>query len=130
MFTPYAVMSPSEYDVARRLFAGAEFVRQYDKHLRTRMLNKKWITYANFPSGVEWWLTPEGGVAFEMRQILGPDRELTKAQAGYLTTFGLTPSMHRKLVTLGLIEDTPERRLTEDGQKIKALLVKNGVRFT
>jgi hypothetical protein len=123
MSTPYVVMSPIEHHVARRLLAGEQPAWQDAKRVRTRLLNKSWIIQGPFA----WELTTTGKVAYELREALGPDHELTKSQAAALLG-QVTPGRHfRRLVSLGLLDEGDA--LTERGAKIEQILCKYNVSF-
>jgi hypothetical protein len=129
MFTPYAVASQVEAMTIRRVLTGRELTTQQERATRTRAINKGWLTWQRTEDTVTWTLTAAGGVAVELREVLGADRDLTKAQAGHLARYGLTPSMHRKLVALGLLADDVDATYTEDGAKVRTILIRHGVNF-
>ena len=129
MYAQFALATPEQAVIMRRLING-EPGGSFDtrgKRVRSVLLNRKLIEF-KYATGdrVMWSLTPEGRVALALREVLGPDRDLTASMAGYLTWKGLTPAAGRKLRALGLIDDDGER--TEDGDRIRAILVRNGVR--
>lgn len=85
-----------------------------------------WIEFRHHPERVshqrtQYHLTDAGRVALELREILGPDRSLTKAQARGLTRQD-SGRVYRSLLALELID--PGDALTEDGQKIQSVLIK------
>lgn len=125
--TEFAVASWNELQVMHAVVLGGREVEGYDKYLRSRMITKGWLKYAERANGIEWWMTETGALAAELRQTLGQDRELTKAQARAIR-LQITPARHFKaLLGLGLIDEGDA--LTEDGEWIAHLLRNYEVTF-
>lgn len=120
MFTPFAVATPKQARYLRSVHdLGDVNVVKADYPY----IDRGWVEFRRSSRGVQ--LTPAGHVALELREILGPDRNLTKAQGGVIWKYGATPGVVRKLVALGLMDK--DSSLTEDGEKIKYVLIKYGV---
>ena len=110
MKTPFAVATPRQAQDLTHFFNDQPgLVIQPGRYWE-----KGWI--ANNMS-----LTEDGMVAMKLRQILGPDRELTKAQAHALMCGQVTPARHaRKLMEMKLLDSGDA--LTDDGYAVVHLL--------
>lgn len=94
---------------------------------------RRWIEFKRHSERVlhqqtQYHLTDAGRLALELREILGPDRGLTKAGAKAILKDNGTRATRIKLQQDGLRKSSfiigRESTLTEDGERVRAILLK------
>lgn len=92
-----------------------------------------WIEFRRHPERVlhqqtQYYLTDAGKLALELREVVGPDRGLTRAGAKAILKDNGTRATRIKLQQDGLRKSSfiigRESTLTEDGERVRAILVK------
>lgn len=136
MGTPFAVANPKQAEVLRKVRDGIGDQRWAATQPSRGTYSKGWVTLP--PEGDPAWrndaviymrITDAGRVALELREILGPGRDLTKAQARalkqrYMSGIWLINSASATFNALARIGLQAMGDLTEDGQRIAEVLRK------
>lgn len=122
MSTPFAVATvkqAKDLKFVRLIGLSSAFGARY-----APMVERGWYQDVNGRS----ILTDAGKLALELREVLGPDRGLTKAGAKAILKDNGTRATRIKLQQDGLRKSSfiigRESTLTEDGERIRAVLLK------
>lgn len=88
-----------------------------------------WVKFRRHPERVlhqqtQYHLTDAGKLALELREVLGPDRGLTRAGAKALVRGTPTRATKTRLMEDGLVRRDAFFQLTEDGERVRAILLK------
>lgn len=150
MSTPFAVATVNQARDLKRVdqdgcmgYRDPQALKVYGAKSETgKMLinfaERGWVEFKRHPERVlhqqtQYHLTTAGRVALELREILGPDRGLSVAGAKAILRDNGTRATRVRLQQDGLRKSSfiigQESTLTEDGERIRAVLQKYNVTF-